>query len=719
VTEARRQARVQAARFAFTRILADSPAIDIALAHVLEAIAANLGWQVAEIWLPDMSDQRLRQRGTWHIADHPEIDRFAATSHNISFAHGEGLPGQAWVAGEVIWEQDLLGSPTFRRASLAAAAGLRTAVGVPIMRDHEPLGVMLFFSQASRPIEASLKLVLTDLGGQLGQFVARKEAEHTLRAERAQLAQRVALRTADLGRANADLARAVRAKDEFLANMSHELRTPLNTILALSEVLLEQIRGPLNERQQDSLRSIEASGQHLLTLINDILDLSKVEAGRLDLVLEPVSLAEICQMSLMFVKELALKKQLQLDFQLNDERAMMNTDAKRLKQMLVNLLSNAVKFTPPGGTVSLLVDIRPATSSICFRVRDTGIGITPDDQARLFQPFTQIESNLQRHHEGTGLGLALVRRLANLHGGSVGIESALGQGSCFTITLPYQSPRQQEAAQPSEFLPIALAEPAEVAHPALIIDDSESATDQLARYLEALHIEAVVFPRGADALEQAIQLQPRVIFLDLLLPSKSGWEILRQLKADPRTRDIPVIIVSVVDERAKGLAAGASAYLVKPLARQELRKALRAATAPEAGRRQTPTATPQPAARSERAHILLADDNPSNIAVISEYLREHGYPVDVARNGQEALERAAQVPPDLFLLDVQMPTIDGLEVVRRLRRDPEFAATPIIMLTALAMAGDRERCLASGANEYLTKPLSLKQLVETIRRLLA
>ncbi len=243
-----------------------------------------------------------------------------------------------------------------------------------------------------------------------------------------------------LHHANAELARAARAKDEFLANMSHELRTPLNAILGFSELLLEQIRGPLNTGQQDALRDIEAGGQHLLALINDILDLSKVEAGRLDLAVERIVIGEVCQASLLFVKEPALRKSIRLGFVLSDPAAQMQADPRRLKQMLVNLLTNAVKFTPEGGQVRLEVRADAAAEMVRFAVYDSGIGIAPDDLARLFQPFVQLDSRLSRQHEGTGLGLALVRRLTELHGGSVTVESEVGVGSCFTITIPAGQP---------------------------------------------------------------------------------------------------------------------------------------------------------------------------------------------------------------------------------------------------------------------------------------
>ena len=385
--------------------------------------------------------------------------------------------------------------------------------------------------------------------------------------------------------ANTEMTRALRVKDEFLANISHELRTPLHSILVMSEILLEQNRGLLNEHQQKWIGSIGTSGQHLLALINDLLDLSKIEAGRLEISLEQVWVDDICLASLQFVRELAIKKGVAVEYHNPQPQAQVRADARCLKQMLVNLLSNAVKFTPPGGRVWLRVVADSAEGYLELAIQDTGIGIRSEDLPRLFQPFTQLDSSRARQYEGTGLGLALVRRLAEQHGGSVQVKSAgvPGQGSCFTIALPYAA---------------------------------------------------------ADAGARA--------------PAEAG----------------PT--VGLAD-----LAAPAARHL-----------------------------------------LLLAEDNELNIDMTSEYLGYRGYQVLIARTGQEALDMAQARLPDLILMDIQMPGIDGLEVTRRLRGDPRFAATPIIAVTALAMVGDRERCLQAGATEYMTKPLRMRSLDELIRLLL-
>lgn len=257
-------------------------------------------------------------------------------------------------------------------------------------------------------------------------------------AERGSLAQRVAERTAELSAANAELAQAARLKDEFLANMSHELRTPLNAILGLSEGLQEQLYGPLNEKQLKYLQTIEESGRHLLALINDILDLSKIGAGKLILQLEPVLISQVCHTSLRLISQNAQAKNLQVEFESNvDPAAVILADERRLKQILVNLLSNAVKFTPTGGTIGLKVQDDRTRPALLFTVWDTGIGIAPEALARLFKPFVQLDSSLARRYEGTGLGLSLVARLTQMHGGEVTVQSEPGQGSRFTVSLPW------------------------------------------------------------------------------------------------------------------------------------------------------------------------------------------------------------------------------------------------------------------------------------------
>lgn len=396
----------------------------------------------------------------------------------------------------------------------------------------------------------------------------------------------------ELTQRNEELIRATRLKDEFLANMSHELRTPLNAILGMTEGLQEEVFGPVNEAQLKALQTVERSASHLLALINDILDLAKIESGQIELDCSPTAIAPLCQSSITFVKQQALKKQIQLSVNLPLNLPNIVLDERRIRQALINLLNNAVKFTPEGGRITLEVTLlKPSspetpTHYLRFSVSDTGIGISPENIQKLFQPFMQIDSALNRQYQGTGLGLALTKRIVDLHGGRISLTSEVGVGSCFMIDLPCQ--------------PAATVSP-------------------------PTHSETELNPD--HQLATSIQ-----------------------------------------------------------------------------------SATPL---------LLLVEDNEANLRTVSSYLTAKGYRVALARNGAEAIRQASTLSPNLILMDIQMPGMDGIEAMQRIRQIPELKSTPIIALTALAMPSDRERCLAAGANEYLSKPVKLKQLTITIQELLS
>ena len=443
--------------------------------------------------------------------------------------------------------------------------------------------------------------------------IERQEAIDNLYQLNQQLESRVAQRTQELqltnqqlSVANNELARATRLKDEFLANMSHELRTPLNAVLGMSEGLMAGVFGDLNERQMRSLSLIETSGRHLLELINDILDVAKIGAGKLDLDLSSVAIEYLCKSSLNFVKQIANQKNIQLklfinlslNLSLNQSVKMITVDERRMRQALINLLSNAVKFTPKGGEVCLEVKLQStATTELnadcpyvtIFSIIDTGIGISPEDISNLFQAFVQIDSSLNRQYAGTGLGLTLVKQLAELHGGCVSVTSQVGEGSCFSIVLPYTEP-----------------------------------------------IELDGFDKDN-------------------LPSNSFGE-----------------------SHNEGVNLENS-LAVNPL-------------------------------------VLLADDNPINIETFSNYLTSRGYRLIFASDGQEAINMTIAQKPDLILMDIQMPVLDGLSAIESIRANPDVNNIPIVALTALAMTGDREKCLAAGANEYLAKPVKLSHLTAIIQQ---
>jgi len=535
--------------------------------------------------------------------------------------------------------------------------------------------------------------------GFLLDITDRKRAEESLRESRDKLSA-----------ANIALEKASRMKDEFLASMSHELRTPLTGILGLSEALQLQMHGGLNEKQLKAVGNIEKSGRHLLDLINDILDLSKIEAGKLDMQIEACSVAEICQSSLSLVKGMAQQKRQNINFGINMASITIQADARRLKQMLVNLLSNAIKFTPENGQIGLNVEAYSEEKHIRFTVWDKGIGIRPEGLDKLFQPFLQLDSSLARQYSGTGLGLSLVQRMAELQGGSVEVQSTFGEGSRFTIILPWIATEIKQRKVESQDDLTTLNR--------IFVGEHDLDGEQITRHLIEIGIHKVVhLPTIQEALEKAASLQPGAILLDLNMPDGSGVELLSQLTTDVRTRHIPVIIISAVQRHAEAIKLGAADCLVRPFRPDDLRTVFLKSAPTTIHPGKTVLVIEK---RSSLPLVLVTDDNELVLETISEFLEASGFRVITARNGFELLELAPKLKPDLILVDIQMPGMDGMEAMRQLRsnKDAMIASTPIIAITALAMTGDRERCLEAGANEYMSKPVVMKDLANKIIRVL-
>ncbi len=480
---------------------------------------------------------------------------------------------------------------------------IRANLVMPLLCGEQLWGLLCMHTcTAPRSWQTSEINLIQQIAGQLAIAIQQANLLEQLQQElkeRQVAQQQLTERNQQLALSNEELARATRLKDEFLANMSHELRTPLNAILGMTEGLQEQVYGPINPKQLRSLQTIERSGFHLLGLINEILDLAKIESGQLELECGPTAIAPLCRSSLAFIKQQALNKRIQIQTQIPQDLPDIWIDERRIRQVLINLLNNAVKFTPEGGNVtlevtlavnsamaSLVSDSSPSTQT-CLRIAiiDNGIGITPENITKLFQPFIQVDSALNRQYEGTGLGLALVKRLVELHGGRVSLTSEFGKGSCFTIDLPY--PHRER------------------------------------------------------------------------FPSVSSPE----LETENRTESI----------------------------------------------------SPQTRRSSS---ILLVEDNQASASTMVNYLEAKGYRLILAENGEKAIALAQSEKPDLILMDIQMPGMDGLEAIKQIRLNANLAQIRIIALTARAMPGDRDRCLEAGANEYVSKPVRLKQLTSLMQDLL-
>ncbi len=505
-----------------------------------------------------------------------------------------------------------------------------------------------------------------------------------------------------LQQANLELERAMRMKDEFFASMSHELRTPLNGVLGFSEALQAEVYGELNERQMTALANIDSSGRHLLELISDILDVSKSQAGKLELELGKCSLGDICQSSIQITNGIAMKKQQVVYFTMSPANIELQGDVRRLKQILVNLLSNAVKFTPIGGELGLDVTASELENTVSISFWDKGIGIPSEDLKKLFHPFVQLDSSLSRQQGGTGLGLALVQQLVDLHGGHIQVESTPGKGSRFTVVLPCY--------------PIGSTQPSiENFHPmkfqvAQIIADNSINSDYVTHALDTLGIKSFT-TNEEDASENIHSPQPDIIFLDSSLSQGSARELLEQLKSNKNTQNIPIIVVSEHAGGQPNETLQVDGYLfrlfkVSDLSNllERLHGSIKSSKLPE-----SPTAT-----------IMIVDDDELNITALSEYLRAQHYNVVNSSGGVDFLSRVEQVRPDIVLMDIQMPEMDGLETTRRLRGLPDqyLASLPVIAVTALAMPGDRERCINMGVDEYISKPISLQKTKELIQKVL-
>ncbi len=629
------------------------------------------------------------------------------------------------------------------------------------------------------------------------------------------LNQNLERRSAELAAANEELSfqnreveRTNRLKSEFLASMSHELRTPLNTILGFSELLSEEGAGPLNDKQKRFVTHISRDAHHLLELINDILDLSKIEAGRLELRPEPFAMAVAIAEVLTSIRPLAAAKNIMIDSDL-DTTMILQADRLRFKEILYNLFSNAIKFTPANGRI--WIESTVDGGSVRILIGDTGIGIAPEDQQSIFESFRQASATTKGVREGTGLGLAITKRLVEHHGGRIWVESEPGAGSRFYFTLPVTS-EESTADEPTSALGVESSEPL-----VLVISHQAVWREETSHFLQRAGFRTTIAGSSADAFQKARDLRSDLILLDMDLAGKSGWETLHDLRTMPETATIPVIIVSTADEHKMGAALGAAECLTKPLAIESLiravRKILKSAVSlrvliidddPETRQLVTDTLTTEGhftlaagnaseamrilagsqvdaivldlllpgrngfeflteiratekwsripvlvlsmkdlnereretlaaqsatvfekgsgwrpalleklrrlASKSAGKRVLVADDNPAGRELIRETLQDLVASLVEAVNGREALQKIREAQPDLVLLDLQMPEMDGYQVLKEIRNEPSLRNLRVVALTAFAMQGDRERALDAGFDDYITKPVTSAEL---------
>jgi signal transduction histidine kinase/CheY-like chemotaxis protein/HAMP domain-containing protein len=478
--------------------------------------------------------------------------------------------------------------------------------------------------------------------------------------------------------ANEQIQEANRLKSEFLANMSHELRTPMNAIVGFSKIIYRKAHEQLDARQVTNLEKVLSSAEILMALINDILDLSKIEAGRLEVQAETFDLGELIRNCTDTVSTL-VQDGVGLVAQVDEAPTHMYSDSARVQQVIINLLSNAAKFTEEG-EVRVSVE-RIDADHVGIAVSDTGIGIAPEKLDAIFEEFTQADGTTTRKYGGTGLGLSISKKLAEMLGGDIAVDSDEGQGSTFTITLPVRMPDGADAPTSRDDLPAATDDGNRIV---LAIDDDPDVISLISQELEEEGYQVVGAQRALEGIQQAQHLHPHAITLDIMMPGMDGWEAISRLKSDPATADIPVIVVSIIDDKERGFKLGADEYLVKPVDRESLSRVLQKF-------------------EGHGRQVLVCDDDPVVIDLTRQLLEDDSWTVRSAANGQIALDEIERERPDVLLLDLMMPVMDGFETLKRLRTNPDTVDLPVIVITAKDLAGEELAALKASTSRVIEK----------------
>ena len=573
---------------------------------------------------------------------------------------------------------------------------LRTATERGLIKDAEGRREAWIAERLARHRAASETHIQRRSDGRWIQVNERKTANGGVVAIYADITE-LKQHEAELAEARDAADAANQTKSSFLANMSHELRTPLNAIIGYSEILQEDAVYKGDKAAIDDIQKIEGAGRHLLGLINNILDLSKIEAGKMDVFIEPINIQAMVTEVLSIVRPLADKSENVVEVVCPADIGSFRSDQTKVKQCLLNLMSNANKFTEKG-TLTLAA-AREGGSQVCFRVSDTGIGMTQEQLGRLFEAFSQADASTTKRFGGTGLGLAITKRFCTMLGGDVTVESTPGKGTTFIIRLPDQGVAATTVEAPAP--PPAAADGRTTV---LVVDDDPSVRGLLAKTLEKEGYRVLSAGNGVEALALAREHRPQAITLDVLMPQMDGWSALREFKADVTLRDIPVIMVSVLNERGMAIPMGAADYVTKPVDRQRLAEILR-----------------EHCADIRSASILVVEDETATRELLCHSLTGMGYATFTAVNGRSGLDWLAGHPaPSLILLDLLMPEMDGFEFLRELRKQPAFFNVPVIVVTAKELTLDDVRILSGQTERIIAKDQSyLTELATAVRGRLA
>jgi len=595
-----------------------------------------------------------------------------AVLHDAPIRMGETIVGQCVATRAPVQVADIELQSDYRLKDLLSREGIRALVGVPLLREERTVGALAIRRKTAggfSPHEVEL----------LQTFAAQS----VLAIHNARLFQEVREKGQQLQAAS-------QLKSQFLANMSHELRTPLNAIIGVTEMLHEDAVDLKREDELEPLERVLRAAKHLLALINDILDLSKIEAGKMDIHIESFSIEPLITDVVQTIATMATKNDNKVVVDCGADLGTMRGDQTRIRQALLNLVSNANKFTEHG-TVTIVSrrGMDAGREWVTMAVTDTGIGQTPEQMAKLFQEFVQADASTTRKYGGTGLGLAISRRFCQMMGGDIAVASELGRGSTFTIRLPAEFGAVHPAAAVREAAAARSSTAASGAPTVLVVDDDPTVREVIERHLTREGFAVVTASGGQEGLRLARELHPAAVTLDVMMPDLDGWTVLAAIKGDPELADIPVILVSIVDEKNRGYSLGATDYMVKPVDRAELSAALRNICG--SGGRQA----------------LLVDDDDLMRRAMRLVLEQDGWQVAEAENGRVALARLAETQPDIIMLDLMMPEMDGFEFLVEMRSQAEWRDIPVLVVTAKDLTaeersrlnGDVERVLQKGAAE--------------------
>jgi signal transduction histidine kinase/CheY-like chemotaxis protein len=646
--------------------------VETVLTTIVAKAVQLSGTEAGTIYTFDDSSQEFRLRATYGMDD-----KIIAEIRHRHIRIGETAIGKAVEQRTPIQIPDIQNDPKPFVLDVIVRAGFRAHLAVPLLSADRIVGALVVRRRAPGEFPANTVDLLKTFA-----------AQSVLAIQNARLFAEIE----DKGR---QLEGASKHKSQFLANMSHELRTPLNAIIGLTEMMVNNTSRFGTEKAAEPLRRVHHAGTHLLGLINQVLDLSKIEAGKLELNPETVNLAPLLEDVIGTARQLAEqnKNRLVLDAQAN--LGQLTVDPMRLRQILLNLLSNACKFTKQGEVALRVKKVVDGRNWIEVAVADTGIGMTPEQQANLFEEFTQADSSTARQYGGTGLGLAITRKLARMMGGDVTASSEPGKGSVFTVRLPGSTDPQARSSIGSN----GRRSPA--VDCVLIIDDDATARELIADHLKAEGFSVVTAAGGVQGLKLARELRPIAITLDVIMPDLDGWSVLAALRQDPELAEIPVIMITIVDEQRRGIALGAAGYLTKPIDRERLRRVI--------GRFRAP---------ARPTHVLVVEDDAVQRERMRGWLEGPRWIVREAENGREALNHIQENKPDVILLDLMMPEMDGFAVVAALQKEAGWRDIPVIVITARDLdAKDRER-LNSGVQSVLVKEtFRPADLVERVRQL--